>query len=135
VRYLDSCTTPADRVLVTWSAPEYYFFARRPFAAGHALFLPKGFRSESDQQQMIHRVEEHRVPIALFNEDQHEEFARAYPLFAEHLRAAYMPVGEFEHYDGSRVTVAVDRRLKATRAFEPYGWPCGFVWDSSAAHS
>jgi hypothetical protein len=126
VTYLDACTAPSDRVLVTWTAPEYYFFARRPFGAGHALFLPAGFRTTRDQDLMMERLAKHRVPIVLVNEDSRGQFAAAYPLLDEYLQWAYAPGGRFVHYDGSRITIAVHRSLRAARAFGPEGWPCGF---------
>src|SRR4029450_12837080 len=36
IRYLNTCTAPNDRVLVTWWAPETFMFADRGFASGHA---------------------------------------------------------------------------------------------------
>lgn len=126
VPYLNACTAPSDRVLLTWAAPEYYFFARRPFGSGHALFMPAAFRSPRDQELMIARLTNHRVPIVLINERSREQFAAAYPRLHEYLRSAYAPAGRFDHYDGSEITVAVLRNLKASGAFEPEGWPCGF---------
>ena len=126
VPYLNACTAPSDRVLLTWAAPEYYFFSRRPFGAGHALFLPSGYRSDHDQELMLARLTKHRVPIVLINEDTHAEFADAYPRLDEYLSAEYRPAGRFRHNDGSTIIVAVRHDLEATGAFEPEGWPCGF---------
>jgi hypothetical protein len=126
VPYLNSCTAPSDRVLLTWAAPEYYFFARRPFGGGHALVLPAGYRSTRDQERMIARLVNHRVPVALINETTRAEFADAYPRVDEYLRSAYRTAGHFQHRDGSDITIAVRDDLQPTGAFEPEGWPCGF---------
>ena len=57
VRYLNSCTTPDEAVLLTWAAPEYYYFAKRRFGAGHALFLPPdAFTGLDDQRLMLARM-------------------------------------------------------------------------------
>src|SRR5688572_13571002 len=126
VTYLNACTAPSDRVLLTWAAPEYYFFARRPFGAGHALFLPSGYRTVRDQELMLERLTNHRVPIVLINESSHTQFAGAYPRVDAYLSAEYRAAGHFRHHDGSDIIVAVRRDLTATGAFEPEGWPCGF---------
>jgi hypothetical protein len=87
-------------------------------------FWPGG--SLRDQDLMIARLTKHRVPIVLINERSREQFAAAYPRLHDYLRSAYAPAGHFDHHDGSEITVAVLRNLKASGAFEPEGWPCGF---------
>ena len=127
VRYLDRCTTRRDAVLTTWAAPEYYFFARRRFGAGHALFLPPdAFTTAHDQARMLERIRTDRIPVVLINESRNAEFAKAYPDVERYLRDAYVPVGEFDIRDGSRIAVAVSRNFKGLGTYDPEGWPCGF---------
>lgn len=127
VRYLNECLQPEQRVLLTWSAPEYYYFSRRGFAGGVALFLPpRAFTSDSDQQRMRHRMEQEAVPIVLINETSREEFATAYPQVDAFLRRRYVARGSFAIRDGSTITVAVRSDLTALRSFGDDGWPCGF---------
>lgn len=127
VRYLNACTRPDDAVLLTWAAPEYYFFAKRRFAAGHALFLPPdAFTGAHDQARMLERIRGERIPVVLINEGRNDEFAKAYPAVERHVRDAYVPVGKFIIRDGSLITVAISRDLKATGSYDPEGWPCGF---------
>jgi len=127
VRYLNACTRPEDAVLLTWAAPEYYYFAKRRFAAGHALFLPPdAFTGAHDQARMLDRIRRERIPVVLINEGRNDEFAKAYPEVERHVRDAYVPVGEFTIRDGSRITVAIGRGVKGTGTYDPEGWPCGF---------
>src|SRR5712691_1743361 len=127
VRYLNACTTQDDAVLLTWAAPEYYFFARRRFGAGHALFLPPdAFTTPHDQERMLERIRHDRIPIVLINESRNEEFAKAYPDVERYLRAQYVPAGHFDIRDGSHITIAIDRDLQGSRTYESEGWPCGF---------
>ncbi|MEQ1575658.1 MAG: hypothetical protein ABL993_15570 [Vicinamibacterales bacterium] len=125
VRYLNECTEPTDALLTTWPAPEYGFFARRPFAAGHAEFLPpRAFATDTDQQQMLAWLRAQRVPVALVNEPRREEFAGAYPKIDAYLRAGYREAGRFTIYDGSNIIVAVRSDLRGRRTWGPQGWPC-----------
>jgi hypothetical protein len=127
VRYLNACTAPDDAVLITWAAPEYYYFAQRRFGAGHALFLPPdAFTTPHDQQRMLKRIRRERIPVVLINESRRDEFAKAYPEVDRYISGEYVPVGHFDIRDGSHITVAVGREFKSTGTYEEEGWPCGF---------
>lgn len=125
ISYLNECTEPSDRVLLTWPAPEYYYFAQRPFAAGHALLMPpRAFAGEQHQRRMIERLERQSVPVVLINGDRHEEFARTFPLLEEYIQEHYVPGGSFQIYDGAQITVAVRRDLRNSPPYGAEGWPC-----------
>lgn len=133
VRYLNECVAPRERILLTWSAPEYYFFSQRGFGAGMALFLPPlAFATEQDQQKMIRRLSRETVPLVLINETRRQEFSAAYPLLDDYLRRHYTPSGGFEIRDGSAITIAARSNLTARRSFSEQEWPCDLV--SAAAH-
>jgi hypothetical protein len=132
VRYVNACTTPDDAVLLTWAAPEYYYFARRRFAAGHALFLPPdAFTTDHDQTVMLARIRKQRIPIVLINETRRMEFATAYGRVDAYLKQEYLPVGHFQIRDGSDVTIAIRRGVTAHGTYRSTGWPC--VVESRAA--
>jgi len=125
VRYLHACTTRDDAVLLTWAAPEYYYFAQRRFGAGHALFLPPdAFTTKHDQARMLERMRRDRIPVVLINESRSAEFANAYPAVDRYIRDSYTPVGTFTIRDGSLVTVAIGREAKSSGTYAPEGWPC-----------
>jgi hypothetical protein len=127
VRYLDACTTRDDAVLLTWAAPEYYYFSRRRFGAGHALFLPPdAFTTEHDQALMLARIRKERIPIVLINETRRTEFATAYGQVDAYLQKAYVPAGHFQIREGSDVTIAMRRDLTPQRTYGANRWPCGF---------
>jgi len=132
VRYLNACTAPDDAVLLTWAAPEYYYFARRRFGAGHALFLPPdAFTTIDDQNLMLARMRAERIPVVLINETRRKEFADAYGEVDRYLQREYATAGHFQIREGSDVTIAVRRDLKPERTYGAERWPCGF--DSRAA--
>jgi len=126
IEYLNECTAPTDRVLMTWSAPEFFFFSGRSFGAGHALFMPGSFATPADREKMIERLDGERVPIALINETERDAFALSFPELDALLRDRYATVATFTIRDGSSIAIAVRDRLRATRTYGPDGWPCGF---------
>jgi hypothetical protein len=132
VRYLNSCTTPDQAVMLTWAAPEYYYFAQRRFGGGHALFLPPdAFTSLDDQRRMLARMRAERIPIVLINETRRKEFADAYGEVDRSLKQEYVSAGHFRIREGSEVTIAIRRDLKVDRTYGAERWPCGF--DNRAA--
>ncbi len=126
IRYLRECTAPTDRFLVSWTAPHYYFFARRGFAAGFPWFVMRGFQSHADQQLMISRLAAESVPVVLINETE-PTFARAYPDVAAHIARRYVPAGHFTIRGGDQVALMVRRDAHATGSDAATGWPCGFA--------
>jgi hypothetical protein len=127
VAYIAACTEPDDALLLTWRAPEYNFFARRKFAAGHAEFLaPRAFTSVDDQAQMLKWLSAQRVPIVLVNLTEEAQFARSYAIIDAYLKGNYATVGRFKIYDGSDIAVAVRNGLQPARTWGPDDWPCSF---------
>ena len=126
IEYLNECTAPTDRILMTWSAPEFFFFSGRSFGAGHALFMPGSFATPADRRKMIQRLNRERVPIALINETRRDEFALSFPELNTLLSDRYATVATFTIRDGSNITIAVRDRLVATRTYGPDSWPCDF---------
>jgi hypothetical protein len=134
IRYLRVCTAPSDRLLVTWPASEYYYFAGRAFAGGHSqLLAPRAFTAERDQELMIARIEGYSVPVVLINEAERPQFERTYPLLDRYLRDRYRPIGQFTIRGNETITIAVHEGLRASSTFGPEAWPCGFTPGTSAA--
>jgi hypothetical protein len=129
IRYLNECTAPTDRFLVSWTAPHYFFFAQRGFAAGHPWFIMRGFQAHEDQQRMISRLAAESVPVVLINETD-RTFASAYPEVAQYLARTYRPAGRFTIRGGDEIALMVSQGVRAARTHEPTGWPCGFERDA-----
>jgi hypothetical protein len=137
VRYVSACTAPGDRILTTWFAPEYHFFARRGFAAGHSFFAPgPAFATTKDVGKMVRRLTAEPVPLVLRNEATSAVFAARYPALDAFVTLHYDWFGEFTLRDGSVIRLGRRRGLRAHTRFGPLGWPCGFdaVTTARAAH-
>ena len=68
-RYVLDCTAPSDRVLVTWFAPDVFYYAERGFAGGQAFFYRGWQASVANQRLTISRMQRQSVPIVLGRRD------------------------------------------------------------------
>ena len=126
VDYLARCTRPDDRLLVTWFAPEYFLFAGRPFAAGHAQFFRESFATERDQAAMLARIRAETVPFVLVNEADHGEFSRAFPRLAAFIDGAYTIRARFPRDEDTSIGIAVRNDLHPRTSFGAPPWVCGY---------
>ena len=125
IEYLNRCTRPTDRVLITWFAPDYQYFGRRPLAGGLGVFYPgRAFMSADDQERVLMRLGQSRVPIVLVNMGR--DSIDGYPIIAAYLQRRYRKVGQFTDYDDSVVSILADTSLTTTSTYGPDKWPCGF---------
>jgi hypothetical protein len=128
VRYVADCTAPQDRVLLTWFAPEYYFFAQRGFAAGHVEFASAAaFATPRDNDKMVERIRSEQVPLVFRNEATATAFTQAYPELTAFIDAHYEWFDSFSLRDGSVIRMGAHRAMAPTRTYGAEGWPCGFV--------
>jgi hypothetical protein len=124
-RYVHECTRPDDRLLVTWFAPEVYFYAERRFAAGLAFFYPGFFSSSAEEQVALARFQAQTVPIVLTDVTSYEQsFVHDHPLLAADLAKRYDVAGEVTAADGGRYRVLTDRRAFPVRVSSPWSLPC-----------
>ena len=129
-RYVFDCTTPSDRVLVTWFAPDVFFYAERGFAGGQvSLFRDvskSGWHSSPAEQRLtVERMQGQSVPIILGRRDQQDEFSRDYPLIYDHVQTRYTLAAESTFgEDQSDFLVFVDRQLEPYADHPDLGLPC-----------
>jgi len=122
-RYAQECTTPTDRLFVTWFAPEVFFFAERPFAGGQVYLHPGWHASPDDQRLTVDRLRGQRVPIVLSLADD-SAFARGFPLVYDYVMRNYRFVAEATFGGELRYAVRVDPQIVPTRTEERLGLPC-----------
>ena len=124
-QYVQVCTPPHARLLVTGFAPEVPYYARRGFAGG-MLMLYGGFdATPRDQRRMLERAERQLVPFAVVPPDRSAELNRLYPEVAAYLQQHYrlltdVPVEGFS--EPGHVYVRTDLQPRGT--FGPSAWPC-----------
>jgi hypothetical protein len=123
-RYVRECTDPADRLLVTWFAPDVYFYAERRFAAGVAFFQPGFFASPAEEELALARLRTQRVPLVLVNVARDKSFVADHPRLSGHLVERYTLAGEVAAADGSVFRVLADRSAVPVRSVPPWSLPC-----------
>ena len=112
--YLRTCTRANARVLVTWFAPEVFFFGERGFAGGMAVVLGEHWSSDVDQRRTIEQMRSQRVPLAIVQTASEDTFRSTFPLVAAYLDAEYRVGGETSFgdrrvaADGYRVLIRRD---------------------------
>ena len=120
-RYVFECTRDTDRVLVTWFAPQIFFYAERAFAGGQVYLQPRWHASVADQHLTVQRMTRERVPLVLVSADTDNRVY--FPIVADYIRAHYREAIPTSSYiDGYRVFV--DTRLLPTGTYKPLGLPC-----------
>jgi hypothetical protein len=126
ITYLNACTQRSDRLFFTWSAPEYYFFARRGFSGGHPMFPQGGsFATPRDRARMLGWLERDVLPIVLVNESRRVELVGLFPDIDDWVRTYYRDTAQITIRDGSVVTIAIRSDLEPIATWGDGEWPCG----------
>ena len=95
VLYLRECTRPADRILVTYFAPEIAFFAQRAFAGGVAALHGGHWSEPRFQQRSLQSLSAH-PPVLVIQRSLDTDFRQIYPLLAGYVSKHYRRVGTTE---------------------------------------
>jgi hypothetical protein len=122
-QYVAACTEPADRILLTWYAPEIQFGLDRGFAAGRPYFLTSFAPSDASVAFSLNRLKQESVPLVFVGPDYDSEFSRAFRPINEYLLEHYRPVGEVAVNEGT-VRVLADERRTRVSTYRETGLPC-----------
>jgi hypothetical protein len=134
--YVRACTGRTDRVFILGNYPEVYFFSGRPFAGSHVWLVPGFYSSARDQQTIIERLRQWRVPIVVTEPASTYDAAyrQYFPAVTAFLDSAYTDAGTVAFGD-IELRVLVDARRQASgtyRSARGAELPC--FADSGALH-
>jgi hypothetical protein len=122
--YLQRCTAPTDRILVSGSYPDVFVLARRGFAAGHIAFRFGYYGSDADQALMLSRMAHESVPFVLLVLDEQPSFEGGFPKVMSHITSAYDVMADLPVEGMQGVRVMVERDRHRTSLDPSTGWPC-----------
>ena len=127
VKYVRECTSPEDRIMITWFAPELYFFAQRGFAGGMVAVFGDHWSEERFQVRSLRALAAQRVPLVILRTGD-QRFLEIYPLLASYLSERYRRAGTTDFGDTDigkdGYTVLVRRDLVPTYAHAATSLPC-----------
>jgi hypothetical protein len=122
--YVESCTSPADRLLVTGQHPDVFLAAHRGFAGGHIAFMQGFYVAPADQARTLARLQRESVPFLLIAIDRQEMFEHDFSAVAAYIAREYVRLFDLEVPETSGVRVMVPRSRPAVRTYAQVGWPC-----------
>ena len=120
IDYVDRCSSPADRLMVTGLYPEVYVIADRGFAGGQIAFLSGFYTDEAEQARTIGRLKRQSVPFVLLIED----VRLAMPRLMAYVDTRYQPLAHVEVPGTPGVQVLVERGRPHGGIDPSTGWPC-----------
>jgi hypothetical protein len=120
--YVDRCTSPSDRLIVTGEFPDVLVLAGRRFA-GDGIVFGSWYSSVTHQDRTIARL---RADPALFvlHMGDAEAFRQKYEQVEAYLQGAYQPMAEVPVDEGGTIQILVETARQPGGADAATGWPC-----------
>jgi hypothetical protein len=127
VKYLRECTSPTDRVLATWFAPDLFFYAQRGFAGRMATVFGGHWSEPRFERRAVEALAAQPVPIVLTRTGDNR-VDEEYPALTSHIEQFYRLAGRSDFgdkdigKDGYSVWVRNDAR--PVRKYAATDLPC-----------
>jgi hypothetical protein len=124
VRYVRECTAPDEPLLVLWFAPEFYYYADRPFAGRMGAYMNGYYTSETNQRRNLAALQRERPAVAIMEAGRDKTDLATHEAVLTYLAREYHELGQVPATDGTviRVFGRNDRHTLSTDA--DFGWPC-----------
>jgi hypothetical protein len=122
--YLDRCSSPGDRIVMTGLQPDVFVMANRGFAAGQMAFRPSFYDTPADQRKAIARMQSQSVPFVIVALEEEQGFRGSLPLVAAYVDQHYEPLAHIPVSDTRGLQIFVEKGRRATRTDAGTGWPC-----------
>ena len=105
--YLDRCTQPSDRIMMTGMFPDVFVMAERGFAGGQVGFLEPFYTSTLEQERTLTRLQREFVPFVPLFLDREDAFRKNFQILSAHIDRRYDAMAD----------VPVDRTARGVRIF------------------
>ena len=120
--YVDRCTSPSDRLLVTGEFPELLVIAGRGFA-GDGVVFGSWYASAARQDRTVGQLLR-RPPLLVIHAGDYEGFASRFDLIDEFVNSGYEPMAEIPVEGSNSIRILSLRDRRSTRADSETGWRC-----------
>ncbi|HEY1307155.1 MAG TPA: hypothetical protein VGF24_26550 [Vicinamibacterales bacterium] len=122
--YVDRCSAPTDRLVMTGLSPDVFVLANRGFAGGQMAFRPSFYTSPTDQQRALTRLRAQSVPFVIVALDEEADFLRTMPAIASYFGEHYDKLALVPVPDTRGLQLYVERGRHPAGIDEATGWPC-----------
>lgn len=122
--YVDRCSLPTDRLVMTGLSPDVFVLANRGFAGGQMAFRPSFYTSVDDQQRALARMRVQSVPFVIVALEEEAGFREAMPLIARYVDEHYDKLTLIPVPDTRGLQLYVERGRRPAGVDEATGWPC-----------
>jgi hypothetical protein len=120
--YLDRCTSPSDRIIVTGDFPDVPVVAGRRFA-GDGVVFGSTYASSRYQDHTMRRL---RADPALFvlHMGAYDTFRERFSVIDAYVNEEYTQMADVDVEEGGTVRILVHRARRAPGSDPGTGWPC-----------
>jgi hypothetical protein len=122
--YLERCSSPRDRLVMTGLQPDVFVLANRGFAGGQMAYRPAFYAAEKDQRTAIARMQSQSVPFVIIALEEETGFRGALPLVAAYVDAHYEPLAHTEVPGTRGLQLYVEKERPSIGRDDATGWPC-----------
>jgi len=119
--YLDRCTSPDDRLIVTGESPDLVVLSGRRFASDGAVF-GAWYSSAIHQDRTLNRLKARPALFVLLMDA--PAFRARFPLIDAYIRDAYERLAEVPVQGAESVPILVPRTRMPAGVDAATGWPC-----------
>ena len=122
--YVERCSSPRDRLVMTGLQPDVFVLANRGFAGGQMAYRPSFYASEKDQKKAIARMQAQSVPFVIVALEEESGFRGALPLVAAYVDSHYEPLALIPVPDTRGLQLFVEKDRRTSGLDQETGWPC-----------
>jgi hypothetical protein len=120
--YVDRCTSPSDRLIVTGEFPDVLVLAGRRFA-GDGIVFGSWYSSITHQDRTIARLLADPALFVLHMGD-YDSFRTKYDQVDAYVTSNYRPMAEVPVDEGGTIQILVEKSRRASSVDAATGWPC-----------
>jgi len=122
--YVERCSSPRERLVMTGLSPDVFVLANRGFAGGQMAYRPAFYASEKDQRTAIARMQSQSVPFVIVALEEEDAFRGSLPLVAAYVDSHYEPLAHVVVPGTRGLQISVERGRASSGRDEATGWPC-----------